>query len=52
MKKAVLRKEDQWGIGYIEGDHLGMEGKEGRGRSHEMRQGATGGDKEGQIMAV
>ena len=33
------------GIGYIEGDHLGMEGKEGR-------QDATGVDKNGQIMAV
>jgi hypothetical protein len=33
------------GIGYIEDDHLGMEGKEGR-------QGATGGDKNGQITAV
>ena len=40
------------GIGYIEGDHLGMEGKERRGRSHEGEQGATGGDKKGQIMAV
>ena len=45
MKKAVLWEEDQWGIGYIEDDHLGMEGKEGR-------QGATGVDKNGQIMAV
>ena len=47
MKKAVLWKEDQWGL-----DILGIEGKEGRGRSHEVRQGATGGDKKGQIMAV
>jgi len=46
MKKAVLRKEEQWGLdNVIEGGHLGMEGKEGR-------QGATGGDKKGQIMAV
>ena len=42
MKKAVLWKEDQWGL-----DILGIEGKEGRGRSHEVRQGATGGDKLG-----
>jgi hypothetical protein len=35
------------GIGYIEDDHLGMEGKEGRGRSHEGKQGATGGAKLG-----
>jgi len=35
------------GIGYIEGDHFGMEGKERRGRSHEVRQGAIGGDKRG-----
>lgn len=40
------------GIGYIEDDHFGMEGKERRGRSHEVRQGAAGGAKKGQIMAV
>lgn len=40
------------GIGYIEDDHFGMVGKEGRGRSHEVRQGATGGAKKGQITAV
>ena len=31
----------------MEGRPVGIEGKEGRGRSHEREQGATGGDKLG-----